>query len=89
MKLFIGSFYQLLPSSASTSTETFVCRWLSINFILVSPPFDNLRVRQLQFYPNGSFVFTLITISKQAGAELCQAQVKLVVIVDVVEEAWS
>ena len=26
---------------------------------------------------------------KQAGAELCQAQVKLEVIVDVVEEAWS
>ena len=25
----------------------------------------------------------------QAGAELCQAQVKLEVIVDVVEEAWS
>ena len=26
---------------------------------------------------------------EQAGAELCQAQVKLEVIVDVVEEAWS
>ena len=26
---------------------------------------------------------------KQAGAELCQAQVKLEGIVDVVEEAWS
>ena len=26
---------------------------------------------------------------EQAGAELCQAQVKQVVIVDVVEEAWS
>ena len=30
-----------------------------------------------------------INIFKQAGAELCQAQVNLVVIVDVVEEAWS
>ena len=28
-------------------------------------------------------------VKRQAGAELCQAQVKLVVIVDVVEEAWS
>ena len=27
--------------------------------------------------------------TKQAGAELCQAQVKLEVMVDVVEEAWS
>ena len=26
---------------------------------------------------------------KQSGAELCQAQVKLEVIADVVEEAWS
>ena len=26
---------------------------------------------------------------KQAGAELCQAQIKLEVIADVVEEAWS
>ena len=26
---------------------------------------------------------------QQAGAELCQAQVELEVIVDVVEEAWS
>ena len=26
---------------------------------------------------------------KQAGAELCQAQVRLEVIFDVVEEAWS
>ena len=26
---------------------------------------------------------------QQAGAELCQAQVKLEVIVDVVEEAWE
>ena len=28
-------------------------------------------------------------LRKQAGAELCQAQVKLDVIVDVVMEAWS
>ena len=27
--------------------------------------------------------------SKQAGGELCQAQVNLEVIVDVVEEVWS
>ena len=31
----------------------------------------------------------LIKYYKQAGAELCQAQVKLEIIVDVLEEAWS
>ena len=31
----------------------------------------------------------LVDKNKEAGAELCQAQVMLEVIVDVVEEAWS
>ena len=34
-------------------------------------------------------ILVMINIEKQAGAELCQAQIKLEVIVDVVEEAWS
>ena len=36
-----------------------------------------------KFYGKGN------RIKEQAGAELCQAQVKLGVIVDVVEGAWS
>ena len=34
-------------------------------------------------------VLFLVNNVKQAGAELCQAQVRLEVIFDVVEEAWS
>ena len=35
-----------------------------------------------------SYVVQCIIVNKQAGAVLCQAQVKLEVIVDVVQEAW-
>ena len=36
-----------------------------------------------------SIMDILVDKNKEAVAELCQAQVKLEVIVDVVEEAWS